>query len=91
MQQEISSRKPKKNPDVAEKFGATTMLFDPSAGRLFEMNDTGRAAWSLCDGTKTVEEIAKSVADEYAADGGKVKDDVFAFVLKLKELDLIQL
>jgi len=85
-----ASTKPKKNQAVAEKIGATTMLFDASAGRLFELNETGRAIWSLCDGSRTVEEIAKAMEAEYGIEPAKAADDTSAFIAKMKELNLIQ-
>jgi hypothetical protein len=86
----MANSKPKKNQEVAEKIGATTMLFDSSVGRLFELNETGKAIWSMCDGSRTVEEIAKVMVSEYGIEPAKAADDTSAFITKMRELNLIQ-
>lgn len=81
--------RPKKNPDVAEKIGSITMLFDASAGRLFELNETGKAVWMKCDGKKTVMEIADAIRAEFGEGAQDARQDVAAFVAKMIEFNLL--
>uniref|UniRef100_A0A7C3ILZ5 PqqD family protein n=1 Tax=Candidatus Methanomethylicus mesodigestus TaxID=1867258 RepID=A0A7C3ILZ5_9CREN len=81
--------RPKRNPDVAEKIGAMTMLFDASAGRLFELNETGKRVWIMCDGKKTVKEIADAIKAEFGDEARNANDEVASFVAKMIEFNLL--
>lgn len=89
MVKDIRDVRPRKNPEVAEKIGSTTILFDANAGRLYELNETAKAMWVLCDGKRTVEEIARAMATDYDAPLEKLAQDVSAFVRKMIELTLL--
>lgn len=81
--------RPKRNPDVAEKIGSITMLFDAAAGRLFELNETGKSVWVMCDGRRTVSEIAEALGAEYEGSPSEMLKDVSSFVAKMLELNLL--
>jgi len=89
MVKDIQEAKPRKNSDVAEKIGSTTILFDANAGRLYELNETARAMWVLCDGKRTVREIAGALCSEFDAPAEKLAEDTAAFVRKMVELGLL--
>ena len=89
MIKDIQGAKPRKNPDVAEKIGSTTILFDANAGRLYELNETAKVMWVLCDGKRTVREIAGALGSEFDAPAEKLAEDTAAFVKKMVELSLL--
>jgi len=89
MGKDLMAVRPKKNPDVAEKIGSTTMLFDANAGRLYELNESAKTMWVLCDGKRSVGEVAKAMAAEYDAPDEKLAADTVAFVKKMVELGLL--
>lgn len=47
------------------------------------LNETGARIWELADGTRTVDQIARAIADEYAVDFAQAAPDVLAFVQRL--------
>lgn len=81
----------KKNENVVERFGEDELLlFDSSLGKLFEVNETGKEIWKLCDGKHTVKKIKESLRDEF----GDIKDidkDISDFFNKLLELNLVEI
>ena len=54
-------------------------------GAMF-LNDTGRAILELCDGQRTIAEIARVLADRYQAD---VAGDVTEYLTTLADRDLV--
>jgi hypothetical protein len=81
--------KPEKNRQVTEKIGKEALLFDVAAGHLYELNETGKMIWSLCDGINTVEDISKKLKEQYVVSEDKIEVDLFSLLKKLIELNLI--
>lgn len=81
----------KKNENVIERFGEDELLlFDSSLGKLFEVNETGKEIWKLCDGKHTVKKIKENLRDDF----GDIKDidkDVSDLLRKLLELNLVEI
>ncbi len=50
---------------------------------LFTLNDTGRAIWKQLDGTKTLQQVIKTLTDEYDAPAAMIKRDVLGLVEEL--------
>lgn len=53
-------------------------------------NDVGAAVFSLLDGTRTVDEIAGKIADDYQVDVAMVKADVEKLIEKMRNHNLIE-
>jgi len=83
--------KPKRNPDVAEKLGRITLLFDMTAGRLYELNETGRLLWSLCDGKHDIDDMARIIVQQFEVSNDDIEQDILSFLQNLRELNLIRL
>jgi len=43
---------------VAEEMGEELLLYRPSAHKAIHLNGTAAAVWKLCDGTRTVKDVA---------------------------------
>jgi len=54
-------------------------------GAMF-LNDTGKAILELCDGTRTVDEIARTLGERYQAD---VRGDVTEYLNRLADRELV--
>lgn len=78
-----------KSPDVAEKIGSVTMLFDSASGRLFELNESGKKAWVLMDGKRSLGEVAKAISKEYGIDKKEAMNDLLNFVKEMLDLNLL--
>ena len=90
MGEEIKSwMKPKKDSSIVDKIDREALLFDMTTGRLYELNETGRFLWSLCDGKHTISQIIEMMREEYDASTEKIAKDTILFLKKLSELYLI--
>ena len=80
----------RKSVDVIERDGEDELLlFNSSAGRLFEVNKTGRLIWKLLDGKYTVGEIKQRLKEEYG-DSERIDRDICNFLNKLIKLNLVE-
>jgi PqqD family protein of HPr-rel-A system len=65
------------------------VLYDSRTGESFALNPTAGRIWSLCDGERTAEEIARAIASEYALPYRRALDDVRDLLEALREAGLI--
>jgi pyrroloquinoline quinone biosynthesis protein D len=54
------------------------------SGMMHQLNLVGGMVWQLCDGTRSVDEIAAELAREFAVEESEVEEDVAAFVSDLE-------
>jgi len=66
-----------------------SILYDPNQGNVHILNETGASIWNLCDGKRTIEEIAKIIEEEFEAEDESVLEDVREFVDELEKQGLI--
>ena len=60
------SSRPKVNPDYRlETLDNEQLLYDPEQTRVLACNETASLIWRLCDGQRTVDEIAALLADAF--------------------------
>ena len=52
------------------------VLFDPKRNRVHNLNLTASVIWELCDGTRTVEELAEDMACLFEVEVAVVHSDV---------------
>ena len=57
---------------------------------IINLNDTGAFLWKKLESDITEEELVLALTKEYDVDSETAKKDVFAFVQRLKEKDLIE-
>ena len=50
---------------------------------LYTLNETGKALWTRLDGKRTLQEIARGLAEEYEAPPGEIEEDVRGLVQEL--------
>ncbi|MFH1788006.1 MAG: PqqD family protein [Candidatus Altiarchaeota archaeon] len=63
----MTVEKPRKKDNIIEKKKKEGggLVFDVMKGELFELNDTGLAILSLCDGKRTIKDIQAALAKDY--------------------------
>ncbi len=83
-----SSVVPYRNSNVVERLGDELLLFDTEIGTLFELNESGRDIWILCDGRRSVDMIKKEVARK-SVNRERAHRDASCFLSKLIELNLV--
>ena len=50
---------------LAQRVEGQAVLLDIQSGEYFSLNDVGGRVWELCDGTRTVAEVADTICSEY--------------------------
>jgi hypothetical protein len=81
---------PRQRPRVvAQQAAGKWVLLDVDSGRYYALDEVGGRIWHLCDGMRTVAQIAEIVGDEYDAAGAAVQEDVVAFVSELASESLL--
>ena len=67
----------------------TTVLLHPQTGEYYTLDEIGSRVWELCDGARTVAEIAASIAREYDAPASEVERDVLELLNDLEAEQLL--
>jgi PqqD family protein of HPr-rel-A system len=75
---------------IAQSGGDSLVLFHMQSGNYFSLNECGTRIWDACDGTRTEQDIAQLLAEEYDAPAA-VQDDVSALLLQLRDRGLLKL
>jgi hypothetical protein len=68
---------------VAQQAAGKWVLLDVKSGEYYALDSVAGRIWQLCDGTRSVRQIAEVVSDEYDGAGHSVEDDVVGFVSDL--------
>ena len=66
------------------------ILLDPASGEYFTLDDVGGRIWELCDGFRSVDEIASVLADEYDAPVDRIRADALELLTELRESQLVE-
>jgi coenzyme PQQ synthesis protein D (PqqD) len=64
-------------------------LYDDAGRLLILLNTSAATVWELCDGTTTLDEMVRTLADAYPEEAAVIADDVRLTVRKLAELGLV--
>jgi Coenzyme PQQ synthesis protein D (PqqD) len=73
------------------KQGKTATLFNPSSGKIFSVDEVGRAIVDFLLTPKTVEQIEHHVQTQFATDGDSpIHDDIRNFVSELLSLGIFE-
>ena len=60
------------------------ILLNLESGAYYEVDPVGLAIWERCDGRRTLEDIAKTIAGEFRASSERVISDSTEFILELR-------
>lgn len=66
------------------------IVVSASRSSILALNRTGAAVWERADGTASVADIARSLAEEYGVDPGQAAEDVEAFLDELRAEGLLE-
>jgi hypothetical protein len=50
---------------------------------LYTLNETGKAIWQELDGQKTLDQVAKNLADVFSSPGTDIEEDVLGFAAEM--------
>jgi hypothetical protein len=65
------------------------VLLNPRSGKYYTLEAVGSRVWQLCDGTRTISEIAALLAQEYDESPEVIEGDVTELVKELMDEELV--
>jgi pyrroloquinoline quinone biosynthesis protein D len=74
---------------INRDLGDEHLFYDGEGDRLHVLNGTARDIYRMCDGSRTLEEIARALTDKYEVDVESALADVRATVGQLVELGIL--
>jgi hypothetical protein len=78
------------NPDVvSNRLGEGGVVVNLRTNRIFELNATGMRAWELIGERHALQEIARRLQDEFAAEPGRVRAELQQLIGDLAREGLI--
>lgn len=77
------SRPFRRDDVLAQTAGDTVILLTPDTGEYYTLNEVGGRIWELADGTRSVSEIARVLAEEYEAPVEEIRADALEMLDEL--------
>ena len=74
---------------LQQEAAGTVVLLDVEDGRYFALDEVGGRVWDLCDGSRTVSEIAAVIGEEYDAPAGTIERDLGELMSHLANEELV--
>jgi Coenzyme PQQ synthesis protein D (PqqD) len=74
---------------MAQEVEHQAVLLDIESGEYFALNDVGKRVWDLCDGTRTVAQVADVICSEYDVPANTALDDSVALLENLAGAGLV--
>ena len=79
-------------PDyLLERIDNEITVYHPTLTTSFFLNETGALIWALCDGTRSVAEIIRTLGDLYPESWEQIATDVTDLVTALVTRDIAEL
>lgn len=69
--------------------GNTTVLLNPKSGEYYTLDTVGSRAWQLCDGKRTISEMAMMLSQEFDAPPDVIECDILELVKDLLDEGLV--
>ncbi len=84
-----NSRLKRRDDILAQRASETQLLLNLSSGQYYALDEVGTRIWELCDGSRTVAEIAAVVGDEYDAPIDVIQADALELLEDLAGENLV--
>ena len=86
----IDSHRPIHAPDAASRvYGTDAVVISPEEGMVRLLNLTATRIWELADGSRSVDDIATALTQEYEVDFQQAHQSVTRLLAELSEKKLI--
>lgn len=83
-------QKPTHHPKTASRvFGDDAVVITPAENTVRMLNPVGSRIWQLADGSRTIDEIAAVLTEEFDVDHAEAEASTERFVAELVELELL--
>lgn len=74
------SDRPNRVPSVVSRMiDGEAVLVHPGQGKVRVLNAVGARLWELANGSRTIDEMARALAEEYAVSTGEAQSDALVF------------
>ena len=74
---------------LKQEAAGTVVLLNMDDGRYFALDEVGGRVWDLCDGSRTLSEIAAILAEEYEAPAETIERDLAELINALTNEELV--
>ena len=86
----LDQRIPAHHPRIAARvFSGEAVIITPAENMVRMLNEVGSRVWELADGTRTVEQIAVALTQEFAVDLPQARSSATAFIDELAAKGLL--
>ncbi|MGO9202504.1 MAG: PqqD family protein [Limisphaerales bacterium] len=85
----LATRPRRKERVLKQEAAGTAVLLDVDSGQYYAVNEVGGRVWDLCDGSRTLSEIAAIIGGEYDAPPETIERDVGELLTDLANEDLV--
>lgn len=83
---------PRQNPDNAvREIDGSVFIMNPDTSELHQLNEVGARVWQLCQGDRSVADIAGVIEAEYDVAGDRAQADVLEFLDQLAAKGLVEI
>jgi hypothetical protein len=84
--------RPKRRDSIVEReVDSELVLHDPMTDRTLLLNSVSAAIWDLCDGARTVDEIARCIAEHFrGSEDDEILRDTVELVGKLQAENVLE-
>lgn len=87
-----ADKKPKRAAGIASRrIGEETVLVSPKTGKVFVLNETGSLIWEMCDGKRSVDELAAYLAADFGILPEQAGADVLELIQELAKRELVEM
>ena len=86
---QVSDRPQRDERIVWRRGDEGVVVLNPNDGQYFSLDDVGGRIWELCEGDRTVAEIANVLAEEYDADASVIQADALELLRELRAEGLV--
>jgi hypothetical protein len=87
----LAGSRPLRGTDIVwRRADAGVVVLKPSDGQYFSLDDVGGRIWELCEGDRTVTEIAHRLAEEYDAPATVIERDALELLDELEGEGLVR-
>ena len=85
----LDSRPSRKEGVLAQTAAENWVLLDLESGEYYALDEVSSRIWHLCDGQRSIAEIAETVHREYDAPTAQIERDALAFLCEMAQEGLV--
>jgi hypothetical protein len=75
---------------TAREVEGQVLILDRQREQVHQLNETASFIWECCDGSSTIGDIARRVAERFGTESAAIEPEIGEAISKLRELGLLQ-